>query len=218
MNTAELLKKVRHDYNLIAEEFDVTRKTPWEEFGFFLDALTKIQKTTLRLLDVGCGNGRLAHYLQDEEIDYVGVDNSASLLKLARAHAPKNRAIQSRFKKAEMTSLPFPAHSFDVVASVAALHHLPTATLQLRALKHMKKVLRPGGFIFLTVWNLRQPKYKKYIDARTHHSFIPWGSPAKVERFYYAFTLSELRSLFTRGGFSSIQKVPSHHNFAYILQ
>ena len=47
---------------------------------------------------------------------------------------------------------------FDKVLCVAVLHHLPTKMMRLRMLMEMKKVLKAGGFIYLTVFNYESKK------------------------------------------------------------
>lgn len=221
MRINQILKKIKTDYSKIADEFDASRGIrEWPEFKVFLKELRKRKKasSTLRVLDVGCGNGRLWHFLTIRQahgdigpIDYIGVDNNKKMLQIAKKHAPK-----ARFRFGDVLKLPFPANSFDTVFAIALLHHLPTKKLQLKALKEMKRVLKPGGLLFLTTWNLWQKKYIKYINAKTHHAKIPWGKGKKVLRYYYAFRSAEFKNLLKDAGFHSIKKLSSPHNLAYI--
>ncbi len=41
-----------------------------------------------KVLDLGCGNGRLLNVLQNKNIDYIGVDNSENLLLNAQNAYP----------------------------------------------------------------------------------------------------------------------------------
>lgn len=211
-----ILKNVKATYSAIAHEFDVTRDHPWPEFGIFLSKLKKhynLQPTSYKLLDVGCGNGRLSHFLKNEPVNYIGVDNNRTMLRIAKKKNPR-----VHFRYADACKLPFPTHSFDAVWAIALLHHLPTKKLQLCALKEMKRVLKPGGLLCLTVWNLWQPKYKKYIDIKTHHAQIPWGSDNKIKRFYYAFKKRELQDLLKKAGLSKMKQVKSTHNIVFIVR
>jgi len=47
-----------------------------------------------KVLDLGCGNGRLLNALKDKKIDYIGVDNSEKLLLEAQTLYPE---YQQRF-------------------------------------------------------------------------------------------------------------------------
>lgn len=221
MKAKYILQEVKKTYSAIAHEFDGTRDRPWPDFEVFLAKLKKqgsrnfaqqnkqgsVKK--LKLLDVGCGNGRLSHFLKKEPIEYIGIDNNRTMLRIAKKKNP-----QAKFRYGDVCKLPFPARSFDTVWSIAVLHHLPNKTLQLKALREIKRVLIRGGSLMLTVWNLWQPKYRKLIDRKTHTAFIPWGG--KVLRYYHAFQATELRALLKRARFSSIKKIRSMNNIAYI--
>lgn len=219
MKTKDILKDIKRTYDSISHEFDAARDRPWPEFEVFLAEIKKrfVDKKRLAaldvldVLDVGCGNGRLSHFLKNEPIEYVGVDNNRTMLRIAKKKNPK-----AKFRYGDICKLPFSARSFDVVWAIAVLHHLPSKTLQLKALREMKRVLTRGGSLMLTVWNLWQPKYRKLIDRKTHTAFIPWGAEKKVLRYYHAFQATELRSLLKRAGFSSIKKIRSKNNIAYI--
>jgi alkylated DNA repair protein alkB family protein 8 len=50
-----LSEQVKKSYNQIAEHFSQTRHTPWTEFQYF----EKYLKPEQKILDLGCGNGRL---------------------------------------------------------------------------------------------------------------------------------------------------------------
>lgn len=204
MKTHAILKKVRTDYTLIAKEFDKTRVTEWPEFFLFLKYLKKQnkKKKIIRLLDLGCGNGRLFSFLKNEPITYVGIDNNRTILKIAKKTHPK-----TRFLYGDILKLPFPADSFDTVWCIAVLHHIPTKKLQLKALKEIKRVLKKNGILMITVWNLWQTRYKNYIDAKTHNALIPWKKGKTVERYYFAFRENELRALLKKSGFSRLKKV-----------
>lgn len=172
-----LLEKVKKDYSVISERFDETRRNPWEEFEWFAAYLEQNQK----LLDVGCGNGRLAAFLKNKKIEYTGIDNNKELIAIARGRHP-----YAKFAIADQTAVHFPNESFDHVWNIAAFHHVPSKKLRLQALKEMKRVLKKDGLLILTVWNLWQKKYRKYTVKSILHNllfgeyeyndtFIPWG-------------------------------------------
>lgn len=155
------------------------------------------------VLDLGCGNGRLINSLAEKKVDYLGIDSSDRLVKIAREKFPKNK-----FEMMNMESLSLPDDKFDAVFSIASLHHLPNRKLRLEALSEANRVLKENGHLFITVWNLWQPKYRKYIwknlsnmvfkRSKTHFgdTFIPWKDSARnvlAERYYFAYTLNGLK-------------------------
>lgn len=211
MQTKDVLNKVKTDYGLIAEEFSKTREKPWSEFSEFLKNLNPGGEGKIKLLDVGCGNGRLYEFLKAEPVNYTGIDNNRAFLKIAKQKYP-----DAKFRYADAVKLPFFAKSFDTVWCIAVLHHLPTKTLRLKACKEIARVLKTNGKLMITVWNLWQKKYHKFINKKTHNALIPWNN--KLNRYYYAFKPAELKILLKQAGFTFVKNIKSQHNLAYIYE
>ncbi|MEV0200407.1 class I SAM-dependent methyltransferase [Nonomuraea sp. NPDC050691] len=91
-----------------------------------------------RALDVGCGEGMLARELRRTVPHVTGIDLDATSVEQARAYPDDVDYILGDF-----LTHPFEPASFDVVASVATLHHMDAAT----ALARMRDLLRPGGVL-----------------------------------------------------------------------
>jgi trans-aconitate methyltransferase len=100
-----------------------------------------------RLLDIGCGDGKvtaeLAGLLPAGSV--VGIDNSAEMIRFARLEFPTVRCPNLRFEVADARDLKF-EEDFDAVFSNAALHwivgHEPV-------LAGVARALRPGGRVLL---------------------------------------------------------------------
>ena len=128
----------------------------WEEVRFLVDDYVIAGE---KILDLGCGNGRLFEFLRDKKIDYIGIDNSEKLIEIAKKRYPK-----ARFQVADVLNLPFPDNFFDKIYSIAVLHHIPSEEFRLQFLKEARRVLKPGGLLILTVWDLwRKPSFRKKI-------------------------------------------------------
>ena len=198
-----LLKKTQKDYNLIAEDFSRTRARIWDEIRFLFDNyLIEGDK----VLDLGCGNGRYYETVKGKGVDYVGVDNSERLIKLAQRKHPG-----VRFQTADAFNLPFPNNYFDKVYSIAVLHHIPSKKFRSKFLKEAKRVLKQRGLLILTVWKFYGKKKvflsfkytilkligKSKLDFKD--IFEPWGK--KTERYYHWFSKRELANLVKREGF-----------------
>jgi tRNA (uracil-5-)-methyltransferase TRM9 len=111
-----------------------------------------------RVLDVGCGNGRLARLL-DRELPgaiYVGIDAVPELIEVARAQAAELETITSQFHVADITqpdwSLAIDSLFIDVIVCLAVLHHIPSFDLRTRILREMAGLLAPGGIVILSTW------------------------------------------------------------------
>ena len=75
-----------------------------------------------RALDVGCGTGMLAARLAASGYEMAGIDPSEGMLEVLRERTPAVEAV-----RAEGTAIPFPDDSFDLVLSVAVMHHIADA-------------------------------------------------------------------------------------------
>ena len=203
----EILNKVKADYCLIAADFDQTRKNLWPEHLL----LKRYVRAGDRVLDLGCGNGRLRLIFQDVNVDYTGADNCQNFIELAGS-SQDFKLPKQKFILSEMFDLPFADNSFDAIFCIAAFHHLPGKSLRFAALAEMKRVLKPGGRLVMTNWNRWQWQYLHYIIkyaalkiiGQNRLDFkdilIPWQGKG-VERYYHAFTLGELKRLFNKAGF-----------------
>lgn len=103
-----------------------------------------------RVLDVGCGPGRLALDLVERvgpTGSVRGVDAGEEMVRRATAKA-KRQGLPAAFQVAFAQHLPFGDASFDGVACILALHHVADDD-QLAAVEEMYRVLRPGGRVLL---------------------------------------------------------------------
>ena len=99
-----------------------------------------------RVLDVGCGPGRLtmeAAQAAGPTGDVLGIDLSTEMVDLA-SHKAKRARSPARFVAAGIEALPVPDAHVDVVLASLMLHHLPSE-LQERGVAEVLRVLKPGG-------------------------------------------------------------------------
>jgi len=206
-----LLLKTRNDYDQIAKEFSSSRAFLWKELIPLADHINPKD----RVLDLGCGNGRLYSLLKSKNIEYIGVDSSRELIKIAKE---ENQEGNPKFLTVEALSLPFPDNYFDKIFSIAVLHHIPSEEFRLKFLEEIKRVLKPKGLLILTVWNLWQKKnfswfLIKYTILRifgkskleNRDIFYPWKDFEKrtlVHRYFHCFKRKELDKLIIKAGFN----------------
>ncbi|MEV0970890.1 class I SAM-dependent methyltransferase [Microtetraspora glauca] len=88
-------------------------------------------------LDAACGTGRMAAYLAGRGHRVRGVDLSPDMLERARQRVP-----QAEFRLGDLSSLPVPDASVDLVVCSLALTHVPVLD---PVLSEFARVLRPGG-------------------------------------------------------------------------
>lgn len=97
-----------------------------------------------RVLDLGAGGGLVALALAPHVARVTAADISPAMLNRLEEHAAERGIGNVEAVVADMRVLPFDDHSFDVVVSNYAFHHLVDADKAL-ALSEARRVLRPGG-------------------------------------------------------------------------
>lgn len=207
-----LLEKVKVDYDVIAKDFSKTRRELWSDLLFLGDWAKKGDN----ILDLGCGNGRLVKLFKDLRINYTGIDISPNLINEAKQDFGENS--KQKFMIGNALDLPFEDNSFDKVYSIAFLHHIPSKKMRIQVMDEIKRVLKPDGLLLLTVWNLRQKKFRKFIyqnilnkltgksDMDFFDALIPWrrdGEP--IYRYCHAFTKNELKKLVVNADFKLME-------------
>jgi 2-polyprenyl-3-methyl-5-hydroxy-6-metoxy-1,4-benzoquinol methylase len=108
---------------------------------------TNIRRGT-RLLDVGCGAGLAAQLAAQLGAQVAGIDASAALIEIAR-----ERVLQGDFRCGDMAALPYADALFDVVTG---FHALQFADDPLHALREVKRVVKPGGYVAMVAWGRRE--------------------------------------------------------------
>lgn len=201
-----LLAKTKDDYNNIADDFSATRQNIWPEMKPLFDYIKRGDKA----LDLGCGNGRCVEAIREKGGLYWGVDNSDNLIKIAR-----NKYPNGKFLAADALDLPFENEFFNIIYSIAVLHHIPSKNLRRKFMSEAKRALKPGGFFILTVW---KPKDKQEISLFLRHLMLkilsrskmdfrdvsePWSD--RAERYYHCFSIRELKGLAHETGWQIIK-------------
>jgi tRNA (uracil-5-)-methyltransferase TRM9 len=135
-----------------------------------------------RVLDVGCGNGRLALLLDQERPDavYVGVDAIPELIEIARAQAHRLASVSAEYCVIDVTrpgwgySLrepppPWPLETlFDCIVILAVLHHIPSLDLRTQVLREAASLLAPDGCLIVSTW--------QFLDsARMRRKIVGWA-------------------------------------------
>jgi len=109
-------------------------------------------------LDVGCGTGLLASRLAEAGYEMAGIDPSEGMLEILRRRAPAIHAVEG-----SGTSLPFSDGSFDLVLSVAVMHHIADPEDVRLTLAEMVRVARPSGRILVWDHNPRNPYWGRLM-------------------------------------------------------
>jgi SAM-dependent methyltransferase len=104
------------------------------------------------VVDLACGPAtQLAQLARlNPDVRFVGVDLSPPMLERAREHVGSLGLKNVELRQGDITELAsFANASADAVVSSMALHHLPTPALLERTFSQVRRVLRPGGGIYM---------------------------------------------------------------------
>lgn len=121
-------------------------------------------------LEIGCGAGGFARLLAKRSQNVLALDLSPEMIRIARDNSTAFPNIE--FELADVRDRVLPVESFDCIATIATLHHLPFREILLK----MKAALRPGGVLlvldlFAADRNLLRPE--GLLDTLSNFVAIP---------------------------------------------
>lgn len=106
-----------------------------------------------RILDVACGEGLLSLRIAERGCEVCGTDMSEEFINLAKRLA-KKLGILCEFRVGNAEALPYPDGCFDKVLCSSSLEHFEN---DVGPLKEMRRVLKPGGSVVLTIDSFTYP-------------------------------------------------------------
>jgi SAM-dependent methyltransferase len=194
-----------------ADEAPVRERLYADELKRFVDYVREREA----VLDVGCGDGRVFEIFKEKGVSYAGVDLSEDVIAKAKARWAKDVADgRAAFEAGDLLDLPVEDGRFDVVVAAGILHHVPSAEYRAKALSELARVIRPGGYALIAVWNLWQPRHwsvllHQMFGTKNGWDFgdlkISWKKP-HFPRYYHAFRMKELRALCEAAGLDVVEQ------------
>jgi ubiquinone/menaquinone biosynthesis C-methylase UbiE len=119
--------------------------------------------TALKILDIGCGSGKLALHLKEATgCEVIGVDPVQKNVEKARL---KTTSVTFLVQSAE--ELTFANNTFDCAVSLKALHEIPNPQT---AMRESHRVLKPGGELYVIDWVGGVPQTSNHGHANTYFS------------------------------------------------
>ena len=219
-----IIQSVTDGYDQVADKFSHTRNFFWADLEFIKDLV----KPEDNILDFGCGNGRLAGFLEGKYQSYLGVDVSQKLLEIAKKNNPDAKNSFLLLGQGSEKLLFRAKNRFDVTLSLAVFHHLPSRAYRKSQAKILYDTTREGGLCVISVWNLATPKYLKiFLKDKIFNRqkekpefkdfYLPFKTPNFVfERFLHIFSQNELRKLFEQAGFKTVEVRKKKKNLIYV--
>jgi SAM-dependent methyltransferase len=186
--------------------------TPEQSWNYLFDFSIACELLAPRpddlVLDFAAGTCWASELLCRIGVRTVSVDLSVEMMRRGRTRlAADSRLVfreQAAFVTARGQSLPFVDGTFDGVLCMNALHHLPSYAA---ALEEIHRVLRPGGRVV-------------FSEPGTEHSVQPLSrfrmrEDGVIEK---SVSLSLVRRLATKAGFSRMRVVPLRSSAAYMFE
>lgn len=179
--------------NDLLDKFNQVEKFHWWWAG--RQALLKdllVQEQPQKILDIGCGTGETLSFLKKvfPKAKLYGVDVSRRAVRYTKDHGHQS-------KYATALRLPFPSASFSAVLLLDVIEHIKN---DIAVIKEVKRVLKPGGVIIITVpalqliWSAHdvgQGHFRRYTRSRL--KLLAGKNKMKIKFIsYFNFFLSPL--------------------------
>ena len=183
------------------DEFYRTNRRAWRgvtnisDLGF---------RSGMRVLEVGCGNGKTLAALKELGCDVVGVDFSEEAVVSCRQLIPGVDARQG-----DILNLEFDDSSFDAVVLFHVLEHVLPEDMG-KASSEVARVLRPGGRAYVRSFSVGDMRSEK--GERISDDMVIRGNGIR----YRYYSEESLKESFPNGTFELLRKVDEPTRFGTV--
>ena len=180
----------------LAEKFDKigARKKDIEK------VFSHTKKQNPRVSELGCAHGRDAQEILKHTSNYIGVDASEGLLKIAKERLPQAEFICQEFHKLKFTD-----NSFDIIIEFASIMHYDKTGLR-KIFSNVHKWLDDEGLLMIS---MKEGKYSKF------------SSKGYGERTQYMYEINDVKQM-AKGAFKILDVEKTHlrdqHWFTILLK
>lgn len=213
-------------YNYIAEDYHLKRKKPWRALEVFIKDFIKTNYNfNGTVLDLGCGNARNFPLFKERNNRIIGVDKTLQFLNIAKNLLKDNASFDKQINNfvqlinCDFLHLPLRESSINFLVSIASFHHIKTKIERYNLITTINEILKPKGFILVSVWRKFQKNYKMhflkdlikrklFLSYEQHQTnlglpefgdiFISWTLSKESKtymRFYHFFSKHEIKRI-----------------------
>lgn len=182
----KIKEEILKTYNKIAGNYDkefCQKIYYFNELIFFLKQLPKKAK----ILDVGCGSGHVAKYLEQKGFMVTGIDFSGKMLQIA-----KKRCKKAKFIKTDIEKFYYGKEKWNGIIALFILIHLKKTNIK-KVLNKFHKSLRKNGLLFLSM-----------VKGRGEY-FGPEPLNSKLKMFFRYTTKKEIQLFLKKARFQIIK-------------
>jgi SAM-dependent methyltransferase len=140
-----------------------------------------------RVLDLGCGPGRVTRFLHGQGLNVTGIDLSPEMIEAARALNP-----DLSFAVASMFALPFPDGAINGLVAMYSIIHIPRSD-QPALFRELRRVLAPSGWLLLAY----------HLGGQDRHVEEWVGQPVDME--FLVFAPGEIEARLAEAGFTNLE-------------
>ena len=197
-------KYVKNVYENIAERFNHSRAYKWKWIDRFFENL---QINSL-VYDIGCGSGRNMNY---NKLHFIGIDNCENFIKICKT---KNLNVIN----SNVIAIPLKDNTADAIICIAMFHHLSSNDHRIQTLLEIKRLIKPGCKILLSIWSKNQPTKTKRTFEKYGDNIVLWNNYGTIyNRYYYIFQIPEIKELFKKTNLLLIDQFHDCGNEIFIL-
>lgn len=178
--------EIREFFNQVAPEWEELSREYYDRS--VVDRLldSGLLKKTMTVLDLGAGSGYLSRTVAPHVKKVVAVDISSEMLKELEKRVKSEGLENIRTMESDGCDLPLEDAGMDMVCANMYLHHIEEPAL---AIREMKRVLKPGGMVFLA-------DFKKHSQTELKE---------KMHDHWMGFKSDELKKWFEAEGFREVR-------------
>lgn len=154
-----------------------------------------------KMLEIACGTGISTYYIRNSlvgDIHITATDVNPAMLDYAKSKHGDLDGVT--FEVADALSLPYEDNSFDAVVCQFGIMFFPD---KLKGLQEMHRVLKPGGTLYLTVWDKIEKNESALIIYFSIEKFFE-SNPPQFTKIPFSFNdIESIKEIFSNAGFKN---------------